>query len=267
MSLYKRIHIANKLFSKDINSLIKDEILALIVEKFYAHESCIQLSSNILKSKESEKYMHENIENKEIVNYYFGVDRLGVPFNLTYNQSFESEIVHKYYDQILPSRERLRKFAKPAVTSIDKLRLELDEQYEYGANVAHFQGKKMLTGIARIAKAKLSYMSAEQPHFDALPEKYFNLDKQFAANIYLKVPHVGGELEIWDVAPLPPLFNAPKKWREQLPTSIKITPKTGDLIIFNCRRPHAIGAFEGEDRISEQTFIGYKSKQSLKLWN
>ena len=91
----------------------------------------------------------------------------------------------------------MRTLARPAVTPIDKLRLELDEQFPHGATVARFQGRKMLTGIARITRAAYSQIVAEQPHFDALPEKYGVLDAQLAANIYLAVPPKGGELEIW----------------------------------------------------------------------
>lgn len=45
-------------------------------------------------------------------------------------------------------------------------------------------------------------MSAEQPHFDALPEESAVLDAQLATNIYLAVPLSGGELGICDAPPL-----------------------------------------------------------------
>jgi 2OG-Fe(II) oxygenase superfamily len=161
----------------------------------------------------------------------------------------------------------MRGFATPALAPIDKLRLELDEQFDEGASVASFQGRKMLTGIARITRAASSHLSAEQPHFDALPEKYARLDAQLAANIYLQVPGAGGELEIWDVPPLHPMSQVPDDWRAMLPGSIKIRPQQGELIIFNCRRPHAVGEFTGTDRVTAQTFIGWQKEAGLQLWN
>jgi hypothetical protein len=125
----------------------------------------------------------------------------------------------------------------------------------------------MLAGIGRITKASLSHLSADEPHFDALPERYLKLDSQFAANIYLKVPTSGGELEVWDVPPMKPLAVVPKNWRSSLPQSIKIKPNVGDLVIFNCRRPHAICSFSGEDRVTVQMFIGLQENQPLQLWN
>ncbi|KAB8029213.1 2OG-Fe(II) oxygenase [Fluviispira multicolorata] len=263
----QRIQKVKKLNSQNLESLITDNCLVLIIEDFYSKESSKILAEQILKSIHIEKYTHELIEETKLVQKYYGVDRIGNPFNSTYGLSPENETVNKYYEEINTSRERLRNYSYPAITPIDKLRLELDEQFIHGANVANFQGKKMLAGIARIAKENLSYLSAEQPHFDALPEKYCKLDEQFAANIYLKIPDSGGELEIWDVPACNPLAAIPDDWRAHLPNSIKISPTIGDLIIFNSRKPHAISSFRGEARISLQTFIGYKKNHALQIWN
>ncbi|WP_186647788.1 2OG-Fe(II) oxygenase [Fluviispira vulneris] len=251
---------------KSIENLIQNETLALIVENFYAADLCDSLYIKLQKDKNSEIYTHETIEDNKLVLQNYGVNRIGLPFNSTYNTS-DAELINAYYREAQVARERLRQHCYPAFTPIDKLRLILDEVFIPGASVAHFQNKKMLTGIARISSESLSYLSEIQPHFDALPLKYAEFDKQLAANIYLNTPEDGGELELWNSLDLTPLTQVPKNWREKLPPSIKIKPKKGDLIIFNCRKPHAICAFKGKERITIQVFIGYKEGMPLMLWN
>lgn len=267
MRVPKRIKRASKLTGADVMALANDELLLLVVEDFYPREACRNLSAKILGNCSVERYTHEIVVDGKLEQQYFGVDRLGQPFNATYGAAPNSDACERYYRSVEPVREGMRGLARPAVTPIDKLRLELDEQCPQGATVACFQGRKMLTGIARITRAAYSKLSAEQPHFDALPEKYAVLDAQLAANIYLAVPSTGGELEIWDVPPLHPLASTAADWRAELPESIKVQPRLGELILFNCRRPHAVGAFSGADRVSAQAFIGYRRGDRLQLWN
>jgi len=157
----------------------------------------------------------------------------------------------------------------PYLSPIDKLRLELDENY--GANVAVFEEKKMFVGIGRVMRADGSVNSELQPHFDSLPPDFFPLDGQFSANVYLKVPESGGELEVWNVPPIPAneiVDSDPNKdWRKELPNSIKIKPNVGDLIMINTRRAHAIRRFDEGIRVTIQCFIGYKKDKPLYLWN
>jgi hypothetical protein len=267
MNLQARVKRTRKLSGSDVMALANDQLLLLVVEDFYPADACKRFAQKIMDSECVERYTHELVVNGKLEQQYFGVDRLGQPFNATYGASADSQACEHYYRSVEPVRERMRGLARPAVTPIDKLRLELDEQCPQGATVASFQGRKMLTGIARITRAAYSKMSAEQPHFDALPEKYTVLDAQLAANIYMAVPPTGGELELWDVPPLHPLATPPDDWRAALPRSFKVQPRLGELILFNCRRPHAVGAFSGADRVSAQAFIGYRRNERLQLWN
>ncbi|AMC34034.1 2OG-Fe(II) oxygenase [Janthinobacterium sp. B9-8] len=260
------VRIAKKLSPDLISDLIHDEIAAVVIEAYYPAHLCDLLSNNILRSQDIDPYTHEVVEDDALLQKYFGVDRIGIPFNSTYNAA-NPEKINEYYREASVQIERLRAYCEHFLSPIDKLRLELDELFIPGATVAHFQNKKMLAGIVRISKAEQSYLSALEPHFDALPPKYAELDAQLAANIYLKVPDVGGELEIWDIPALTPFTQAPEQWRAQLPVPIKIKPKQGDLVIFNCRKPHAICAFLGEDRITTQMFMGYQLEKPLLLWN
>ncbi|NCN28070.1 2OG-Fe(II) oxygenase [bacterium] len=264
LSRVKRVKDFSEL---DIEMLVTGECVALIVEGYYSAVDSDRLAANVLKSKRVENYTHEVSDEGRLEEKYFGVDRLGVPFNGLYKAKAGDGKREHYYQQAKQSIQYLRGLASPALTPIDRLRLELDERMSFGATVASFEGQKMLAGIVRITRSDLSYLSAEQPHFDALPEQFARLDAQLAANVYLKVPDKGGELELWDVPPLGPLTTVPADWRSELPPSLRIKPLKGDMVLFNCRRPHAICEFEGEDRITAQMFMGYCSGQPLQMWN
>lgn len=266
MQIINHIGVAPRLDQHGIEQLIADKITALIIKDFYPTANAQQIADKIIASETLAHYTHEIIDNNELKQEYLGVDREGLPFNLLYDTTDE-KLVQQYYQAAKENIARIREYAAPAMTPIDKLRLELDENYASGAMVAAFQRKKMLAGIGRVSHAEMSHMSEDPPHFDALPCKFANLASQFAANIYLKVPDAGGELELWNVEPLTPLSVVPDAWRKKLPPSIVLKPEVGDLIIFNCRKPHAIRRFSGEPRVTMQVFIGYDHGQPLQLWN
>jgi len=254
-----------RLSAAGIAALIEEKTVVYIIKNYYAPATCTYLADRLLASDQVKPYTHEVIDNGQVEQKYFGVDRVGFPFNLTYGKDRDSAVRQEYYRQA--RQNSLRFLAAPNLSPIDKLRLELDEVYTHGTTVAAFEGLKMVSGIGRISGHALSHLSAVQPHFDALPTTYADLERQFAANIYLRLPTRGGALEVWDVPSLNPLSMPPKEWRAALPPPLRIAPQLGDLIIFNCRKPHAIQEFATGVRITAQTFIGYQSGAPLMVWN
>lgn len=267
MQTNQRVEIRSTLNNESIQRLVNDDIMLLVVKNYYPKSLAQKIASALIRSDSLERYTHELSVGDELRQEYLGVDRVGVPFNLIYDKSEEDPLVYHYYQSARHNMIRIREYAKPALTPIDKLRLELDETYSHGAMVASFQHKKMLAGIGRVSHAEMSHMSEDPPHFDAIPAKFASLTGQFAANIYLKVPESGGELEVWDVPSLTPLSEIPENWRQKLPESMRLKPETGDLVIFNCRKPHAIRRFIGEPRVTMQVFIGHQQNNPLQLWN
>ncbi|HTM64100.1 MAG TPA: 2OG-Fe(II) oxygenase [Gammaproteobacteria bacterium] len=260
------IIVAEQLEQSHLDKLIANDITAVMIKQFYFQDNAVKIADKIIASSTVEQYTHELKIDDELHQEYLGVDREGMPFNLLYDTSNQN-LINKYYVSARENIARIRSYAAPAMTPIDKLRLELDENYTYGAMIAAFQQRKMLAGIGRLSHAEMSHMSENPPHFDALPVKFAALSQQFAANIYLKVPEEGGELELWDTAPMTPLSIVPDDWRSHLPPSMLLKPEVGDLIIFNCRKPHAIRSFTGEPRVTMQVFIGYQEEKPLQLWN
>jgi hypothetical protein len=254
----------SELSAQVIDDLISGRTLVAIVPGYCAPDRCRAISAAVNQSDAAVPYTHELHQDGHIVEEYFGVDRIGTPFNSTYTD--RPEATDAYYADAIAGRQRFQRICD-GPTPIDQFAADLDAHHEQGAEVGAFEGRPMLAGIVRITRAELSHQSAEEPHYDALPERYAALKMQLAANIYLDVPEKGGALEVWDHPAVAPDFQQPEAWRAQLPQPVTIQPEQGDLVVFSCRRPHAITSFEGKDRISCQVFIGYQEGQPLQLWN
>lgn len=264
------VRFVTELRAEDLSSLIADEICVLVVKGFADVALCEKLVRFLNSYDGVEEYTHEVYEDEKVKHLYLGVDRIGCPFNSTFTPRGSDEARLDYYRNVLRGIRRVRRACSPLLSPIDRLRLELDEIWDEGANVAAFEGKKMFVGIVRLMRAELSGASEEHPHFDALPEHCYPLDGQFAANIFLSMPEEGGEFETWKVAPLAPGFTPPlsgAEWRTALPNYLSVRPELGSLIIFNSRRPHAIRKFASGFRASLQCFIGYRRKHPLLMWN
>ncbi|XP_065661842.1 uncharacterized protein LOC100204208 isoform X2 [Hydra vulgaris] len=270
-----RVFLTEKLTHHNLESLIvKESIDAIVIPKYCSPSLCKVLSSYMLNSQ-VERYDHEiyNTETRKIEKIYAGVDRVGLPFNKVFSEMDnlkKIKIREEYYELAKKLMKNFREVCGDFISPIDRLRLELEDTFSEGARVGRFEGRQMLCGIGRVSDPALS-LGGEQPHFDMLPEYIYPLDKQFAANIYIKVPKQGGMLKIWGrktysrekIIELSLDKNIVKDEEEP----VEILPQEGDLIIFNTRRPHAVTRFNSDFRISLQTFIGYKTGEPLFLWN
>ncbi|MGI4850349.1 MAG: 2OG-Fe(II) oxygenase [Janthinobacterium lividum] len=230
-----------------------------------------KLSDWFINNKRVENYYHEVRKDDKVEYLQYGVDRVGVAYNTTYGKDKNSLEWQRYYQESIEGIHSLRDFCYPFLSPIDHLRVELDELWSKSCHVANFEGEKMFVGIGRIMDASTSGIAEEQPHFDSVPDKLGHLKSQFSANVYLKMPSEGGELEIWDMTPLPiqEIDNAKMDtdWRRLLPKSFLIKPALGDLVFINTRRAHAIRKFNEGKRVTLQCFIGLDQNQSLNLWN
>lgn len=267
MSQNNTILTTHQLDEYSLTQLFTNKICVLRIPQFCESSLCDKLTRWLEHNEKLTEYTYVMKRNNAVKSIYYGVDRVGVPYNSTYGDVKAKE---KYYEEALPGIRTLRSVAYPSLSPIDRLRLELDENWSQGAQLANFEGKKMFIGIGRIMRPELSHLSEQQPHFDSVPTQYVDLHGQFSANIYLSVPKHGGELEIWDVAPIPTSVihtNDPTKdWRSELPPSIIVKPEKGDLLLFNTRRPHAITQFKKKTRVAVQCFIGIHSHNPLAMW-
>lgn len=79
MSQPNRIRVTSILKGDDVNDLIKNNIVTLVIKNFYQQELCQKLYKKILVNRSFEKYTHELVKGRRVIQKYFGVDRLGYP--------------------------------------------------------------------------------------------------------------------------------------------------------------------------------------------
>ncbi len=263
----REVIFATKINSVDLNELFNDRAMALVVKNYFLPTNLHEMNEKIASSSIIEKYTHEvNVGSKSELKYY-GVDRIGLALNSTYNDPNGFKMM-KYKKSAHVARDYIQNIFSPFQTPIDKLQINLDHLHLEGATTGSFIGSKMPAGVLRLTNpTDTEDSNPDIPHFDSLPENFHKFSRQFAANIYLQTPDKGGALRIWDTEDYQASDSLPKSLRKRVGIPTKIEAKQGDLIIFNCRKPHAVEKFEKTIRISAQTFMGYNPSEPLQLWN
>lgn len=250
-----------------LTKLFGDEILAIIVPRFASMEF-IDKARGVYAAKPLEDYRYFDQPSQTYKN--LGVKRSGIPYNTTYQDDQDS--LDLYYEQAPASIWKMREEFSPYLNPLDHLRLVLDELWPQGASVANHNGRKNFVGMYREVSAADS-AALEAPHFDLLPSHKGDVFQQFAANVYVDVPHEGGELMLWatkqiDREDLRGGYQDSPAFRQLVERpSIKIVPKSGMLALFCAQKPHAIAGFKGSKRSSLQCFIGLETTRHLALWN
>jgi hypothetical protein len=177
-----------------------------------------------------------------------------------------SKNAKKYSDLALPSVRKLRESFAPALSPLDRLRLELDELWPSGANISSCFGRKSPAGIVRWMTPSASGPAKEVCHIDGNAGR-----RIYSANIYLRMPSRGGELKIWKLAGKSSKLaeglrralsshaafdpNLQELLQEKLPRPVVIRPKVGDLILLDTSQPHSVASFSRGHRVSIQTFL------------
>lgn len=259
----KKLEIEDQLRAESITKLLEDpSCLALKVSGFYSQQIAEKLANTI----EQANTLH---------GYSFAQDVL--KSNLTFSETDSEELRNTYFQNAIRQIDNIRQLFYPFYSPIDYLRLKLQEVYPHGAELMTLDGQKMFCGLLR---AFHSGVEAE-PHQDVLYwdsdyDRNAMLDNQLAANIYLKTPEEGGELELWnhkcDSQQEYENLRNPHSYgldRTKLGSSeLLILPEPGDLILFESNRVHAVLPSKGALRITMSSFIGYnRNNQPLKLWS
>lgn len=265
------VWVLSQLNEQALMSFLSNQVTALHVKQYVSPKLCRLLSQYFIEHEHRTKYQRKIELNHQSTILDYGVERIGGAYNTTYGKSKRSPEWKAYYHQALQGMQQLRQICSPYLSPIDRLRVELDEQWPQGCNLANFEGRKMFAGLGRVCDAENSHVLAEYPHTDSLPQIYAMLAQQFSANVYLQLPNSGGELEIRDLPPIDPeesTINLSFKilWgRAGEPILIK--PAVGDLVLFNSRKPHLVRSFKRGTRVTLQCFLGVYPDQRLVLWS
>ncbi|MDP1605036.1 MAG: 2OG-Fe(II) oxygenase [Rhodocyclaceae bacterium] len=101
-----------------------------------------------------------------------------------------------------------------------------------------------------------------------------SVQAQFAANVYVQIPENGGELLMWNMNMAPQVFDQLRGNDyglrvETLPEpDIVVKPGTGDLLIFDSRKMHAVAPPVEKSRLALSCFVAYRGDDKpLTFWS
>jgi len=149
---------------------------------------------------------------------------------------------------VVAAMREIRSAAAPALTPIDRLRLELDEIAPRGAGLYRKDGRLSVAGVGRVMEA-----SGELVHADA------GRRNCLTANVYLRMPRAGGGTRIWRYdgeyrqSRQSYLFG-PGEIPQSAPSCL-VEPAEGDLVVWNPALPHAVQPFDDPPRLTIQTWL------------
>jgi hypothetical protein len=301
----------------DLHSLFTHRTLALHVKGFYPPSHCDALADHyqtLANQGGAKNWMVSTSRGLESSD----VSTIGTPSNMAmtngggdralameeYHQeaqdrfSSNREIELSSPPQSPPSSSSSSLYSShpPLLHPLDKLRLELDEAWAPGANVAKSTTapfKAFNAGLPRIMVGPTRFRKGFI-HVDDLSPMVEERGT-FSANIYLRVPPLGdgfnsnnkegggggggaeeggdgAALQIWPCKWSQSQFylNAPTlssltsqspdhqtPLRQALGQPVTLNVEAGDLVIICVQRPHAVVGFKGGSRISLQSFINY----------
>ncbi|MDW3647275.1 MAG: 2OG-Fe(II) oxygenase [Bacteroidia bacterium] len=256
----------DSLYREDLNSLFRGDILAIRIKQYISAEESSKLSRKIIKAA---GFDHYSIA-KEL-----GIFRTGMSFFETTGNPRQRG---KYHVQAISAAHEIRSICSPFLSPLDLFHLNLEEVWPKGAHIERIHGMKMQPGTIRMFRGDME--NTLPPHQDILrreapkSSRALSMKTQLAANIYLKTPHEGGELELWDVQLSDQEFEDFRNHthdfidRDKLPgKSVKIKPEEGELILFQSPKVHTVHPCNGDIRMAMSCFVGYYGEnEALTYW-
>lgn len=201
------------------------------------------------------------------------VRRIGMAF---YETESKPDLLEKYFAVAQQNQENLRRACAPMLSPLDLLRCKLDEIWEAGASLQTLYGKKMFVGLSRMVEPGTTFLAHHdifEQDAQGAPEAT-SVQAQFGANVYVQVPENGGELLMWDMNMAPRIFDQLRGKDyglkvETLPEpDIVVKPETGDLLIFDSRKMHAVAPPVGKPRLALSCFVAYRGDdEPLTFWS
>lgn len=183
--------------------------------------------------------------------------------------------LEEYLAQADALMNEIRNTCAPHEPPMDILWRQLDA--DFGLERARIGDREMFAGIGRVFPQGTELL----PHNDRLARDAPDLplgqelDGQLAANIYLRVPTAGGQLQVWDLHPSDEDLT---NWhatgseygvdRSLAPApTVELTPSPGDLALIDATRLHGVAIQQTGSRVGLSCFLGVRRGQSLVCWS
>ncbi|NKC13864.1 MAG: hypothetical protein GKR94_17245 [Gammaproteobacteria bacterium] len=257
----------------DFKRLMSGEVLVLRVKNYIKKDICKKLIENL--------YSKSNLFERFSFAKTLDVFKIGINFSET---CINHSLLDKYFDEAGKTQRFLRELQSPYLCPIDKVRLDLDSIWKYGAVIPTMYGRRMFGGF---------YRSVEKggqlpPHQNDLNEETtnkadFSPKIEFAQNVFLDFPDAGqvGEFQVWDHMPgyadaIDTLIKDNKTEQFVLEKelndldskpSVIIKPEIGDLIIFRPKCIHRVNEVKAGRRVTSCFHFAYvNDNEPLRCW-
>jgi len=255
--------VANELTTESLLRLSNREIGAIHVKGFYPADIAQAIADKVITHPDLGHY-HKK--------YTSSVGRVHMPHIDTKWDPVETK---KYHDKALSSINDVRSLFFPRISPVDYVRLLLQELWPAGANLQRLRARACFVGAFRVFQPTTSRF---YPHNDRLDEEtdapeIQHFHEQLVANLYLKVPADGGELQLWLRDPTEDEMEVIRKveglqMEDVEPPRLVIHPEPGDLIIFSSRMLHAVTSGSECHRVGMAAFIGCSGPdRPLTYWS
>jgi hypothetical protein len=255
--------IAHELTTETLLQLADREIGAIRVEGYYPVDIAESVARKAISHRALGQYHKDRASS---------VGRVYMPHADT---NWDPELTKRYHDAALPAIGDVRSMFHPYLSPMDRVRLQLQELWPAGANLLRLRGRACFVGAFRVFQPMTSEL---YPHNDAMDQEtdapeIVGVLNQLVANVYLQVPDVGGDLQLWLREPTPEENKIVLDVGGLAPETIEppvhqIHPAAGDLIIFSPRMLHAVTAGHGKHRVGAAAFMATKGPhEPLAYWS
>ncbi len=259
----------NVLSTKILNLMIKENIYACRISHFLDNNECANYAKKIEEFGRKEKYEINP-----------SVGKIGSAiFDYAYKNNTE-----EYFSLVEKNNSNISEIfgdSAPAHSVFN----QINKYWQHGCEVEKFYNKDAYYGIIRI----FDKGGEAPPHQDMTAwdikdcKESQTIKKQFSVNLYLQHTDHGGALTIYDCQideenEYQKIFleNLKKGHSASHEDMIKnnfkfltLIPKTGDMIIFNSQKMHAVSKnMSTKSRITQSFFINFRSRnESLKVFS
>jgi hypothetical protein len=244
--------ITRDLDASTFSGLIAGDIAAIWCKGFVLDDCCRQSVESVLASADFRGRKDQT-----------SVTTLGVPLGLL----LSGAVTEADYTQRLDSFLRSCAFDNVAVSDYFGLLRTAIKKCGLNFLRASWQGVALAPLVFRV------YESAGRlkPHIDRSfepPIRHLCRTARLAVNIYMLGPDPDcGALELWDLSMPSASFDKIEPMPEHVqrewlgPPHIVIHPNSGDCVIFDAERIHAVSAVESGRRVTCSSFIGVDAQQ------
>ncbi len=274
LPIYDRVTRAN------VDALLQGEALAIWIRGFIGVDHCDHIYEQVRMAPlepllvhytredgTADYHTHANVlrvsDDHQLDGYFELLGAAGAP---DAQQEAVQAIMKEYLSSVDKANDTNNRLCAPYRRPCDVLFDHLDDTC--GIKVAEYNGIKMKFGTFLLNEKSPDFDNpATIPiHVDSVPSLLFpRLQAQLGAMVYCRVPNVGGELRVYDHpliprdAPMPPYLDHSYAYRS-------LKPCTGDAILINSRRPHAVLPGKDDDRLANIMFIGSDGSRPLSIW-